>query len=106
MTPISVKPLYLIIIDNANEYVEETNGNKYLTLIPTDTAEDWKSWKSMTNYRTKSKILLDQQILIQVIMIKDIWNKIQFRWWFTSEKTIELHDIVIAVKSIFNDGNK
>ena len=40
MTPISVKPLYLIIIDNANEYVEETNGNKYLTLIPTDTAED------------------------------------------------------------------
>ena len=35
VTPISVKPLHLII-NNANGRIEESNGNKYLTLIPTD----------------------------------------------------------------------
>ena len=31
----SVKPLYLII-NNTNRYVNDINGNKYLTLISTD----------------------------------------------------------------------
>ena len=35
MTPNSVKYLYLII-NIANVYTEESNGNKYLTLVPTD----------------------------------------------------------------------
>ena len=35
VTPIALKLLYPIII-NANGYIEESNGNKYLTLVPTD----------------------------------------------------------------------
>ena len=31
----NVNPLYLIT-DKINEYTEENNGNKYLTLVPTD----------------------------------------------------------------------
>ena len=31
----SVKPLYLIF-NKANVYFQETNGNKYLTLVPTN----------------------------------------------------------------------
>ena len=35
----SVSPLYLII-DKINGYIEESNGNKYLTLVPTDKCKD------------------------------------------------------------------
>ena len=49
-----VKSLYLII-KNANE---ENNGNKYLTLYPTDERGD--KLKIMKKYEAKLKILLDQ----------------------------------------------
>ena len=55
---------------------EETNENKYLTLIPTDKTEDWKNWKSMTNHGAKLNILLYQQIIIQMVMMENIWNQI------------------------------
>ena len=35
----SVNPLYLII-DKINGYIKESNGNKYLTLIPTAESKD------------------------------------------------------------------
>ena len=35
----SVRPLYLII-NKMNEYIEECNGNKCLTLVPTDESKD------------------------------------------------------------------
>ena len=35
----SVRPLYFII-DKVNGYIEENNGNKYLTLVPTDERKD------------------------------------------------------------------
>ena len=35
----SVKPLYLIM-NNKNGYIEESNRNKYVTLIPTDESKD------------------------------------------------------------------
>ena len=39
MTPNSVKPLYLII-NNANGYIKEYNGNIYLTLAANDESKD------------------------------------------------------------------
>ena len=39
MTPNSVKPL-CFIINNTNGYIEESNENKYLTLIPTNENKD------------------------------------------------------------------
>ena len=47
----SVKPLYLII-SQISGYIEEKNGNKYLTLVPTDESKD--AIKCMKNYRIKS----------------------------------------------------
>ena len=35
----SVNPLYFTI-DKINGYIEESNGNKYLTLVPTDEGKD------------------------------------------------------------------
>ena len=39
MTIISLNPLNLTI-NKINGYIEESNGNKYLTLIPTDESKD------------------------------------------------------------------
>ena len=39
MTPNSVKPSCLII-NKRNVYIDESNGNKYLTLVPTDKRKD------------------------------------------------------------------
>ena len=39
VTLYSVKPLYLII-NKMNEYIKECNGNKYLTLVPTDESKN------------------------------------------------------------------
>ena len=47
----SVKPLYLII-SQISGYIEEKNGNKYLTLVSTDESKD--AIKCMKNYRIKS----------------------------------------------------
>ena len=68
----SVKLLDLIV-NNATGYKEENNANKYLTLDPTDKLEKYEE------YGAKLKILLDQQIITLMIMMKKIWkfNSIQ-----------------------------
>ena len=43
MTPNSVKPSCLII-SKRNVYIEESNRNKYLTLVPTDKRKDTLNW--------------------------------------------------------------
>ena len=48
----SVNPLYLII-KKVNGYFEEINGNKYLTLIPTNESKE-KILKIMKNCGVKS----------------------------------------------------
>ena len=52
-----LKPLYLAI-NKISGYIQESNGNKYLTLVPADENKD--ILKNMRNYGAKSKILLDQ----------------------------------------------
>ena len=72
----AAKPLYFIM--NKNRYIEEGNGNKYLTLVPSDKSKVWG---------TKSEILLDQLLrtslivsliacINQTIMIKIYINQI------------------------------
>ena len=48
-------------------YLEESNEEKYLTLVPADGSKN-----TPNNYRIKSEILLDQQAMTQMIMIKNI----------------------------------
>ena len=75
---ISLNPLYLFI-DKINGYTEESNGNKYLMLVPTVDSKDTQ--KSMKNYGAKLEILLDKKLINHTIMIKDIWksNLIQMK---------------------------
>ena len=53
----SENPLYLII-NKINGFIEESNGNKHLTLVPTN--ESKNTLKNMKNLGVKSDILLDQ----------------------------------------------
>ena len=48
------RTLYLFV-NKINGFIEESNGNKYLVLVPTDEAKD--TLKTMKNYEKKSKIL-------------------------------------------------
>ena len=65
VTPNSVKPLHFIT-NKINEYIEESNGSKYLTLVLAD--ERKVTLKNIQNYG-KTRILLDQQAITQMIMI-------------------------------------
>ena len=68
-TIINANTLYLII-NKINEYIEESNGNRYLTLVASD--ESKVTLRSMKNYGTKSEILLDQELVTQAIIMENI----------------------------------
>ena len=42
----SINPLYLII-DEISGYLEESNGNKYLAILPTDESKDNKKYDEL-----------------------------------------------------------
>ena len=65
----SVNPLYFII-DEADGYIEKSNGNKYLTLVSND--KNKNILKIMQNYGVKLKIYSSQQLMPLMIMIKGI----------------------------------
>ena len=56
----SVNPLYLIL-NKVNGYFEEINGNKYLTLVPTNESKEkikkheelWSEVKDLINYKLR-----------------------------------------------------
>ena len=50
--------LLCLFVYKINGYNEESSGNKYLTLLPTDESKD--ILKSMRNHEIKSVVLLDE----------------------------------------------
>ena len=102
----SLKALHLTIND-VNGYLEDSNGNKYLTLVPTD--------ESMKKYEIKSMEELWNKIrnLIKSITNNsDYYYKKHMKFEFHSndefplKKTLELPNTVIVVRSVFHEGNK
>ena len=71
--PNNVKPLHQII-NNANGFAEESNKNKYLTLIISDSKT---MLKTMRKYRAKSKILfLKRKLELQALLSLMVTNTI------------------------------
>ena len=62
----SINPLYLII-NKTNGYIEESNANRYLTLVPTDEIKD-----TLERYEKTSEIFLDQYLVTKTIMMRYI----------------------------------
>ena len=66
----SVNPLYLII-NKINGYIEESNGNKYLTPVPTDKCKDtlrtyeelWNKIKDLIRSITKNSDNYDEKYM-------------------------------------------
>ena len=65
----TVKSLYLLI-DKINGYIEESNENKYLTLVPTDESKD--ILKTHEELWTKIRDLVRSNIITQTIIMKSI----------------------------------
>ena len=104
MTPNSVKLLYPII-NNSDGYIEESNGNKHLAIVPTDENND-----TLKKYKKKwSKI---KDIIRSTNNDSDNYDEKYMKIKFNSDddlplqKTLELYDKIITVTFLFNDGNK
>ena len=59
---------FSFIINKVNGYIDEHNGNKYLTLPHNDKGKE--ALKDMENYVRKLKILLDEQVIAQATTMK------------------------------------
>ena len=99
----SVNPLYLII-DKINGYTEESNGNKYLMLVPTDKSKD--TLKRYEELQTKIR-----DILRSKTNNSDDYDENYMKIKFNSDilplnKTSKLHNIIIVVKAVVHEDNK
>ena len=60
----------------------------------------------MKSCRAKSKILLEQQLKSQMIMMKNIKIKFNSDDELPLNKTKEIHSMIIVVKDVFYENNK
>ena len=72
----TVNNLYLSF-DKRNDSIGESSGNKYLALASNIGCKN--ILKNMKKYGVKSKILLDQYIMTQTTIVRNIW-KINLIW--------------------------
>ena len=98
----SVNPLYLIF-SKVNGYFEEINGNKYLTLVPTNENKEkkyeelWSKIRDLIRSITKNSDDYDEKYM-----------KIKFNLddELPLNKTIEIYNVTIVVRTIFYKNNK
>ena len=66
---------FYLIITKINGYFEQSNGNEYSTLVPTNESKGI----SMKNYGAKKNILSNQKLITRKIMVKNVW-KLNLIW--------------------------
>ena len=99
----SVNPLY-IINDKINGYIVESNGNTYLTSVPTDECKRQTKYEEM-----RSKVIqLIRSVANNSNDYDEKYIKIKFNpdYDLPSRKMLKLYDMVIVVRSVFNECNK
>ena len=93
------------IIYELNEWIEESNRNKYLMLIPTDESKDkLRKYEKLCN---KIRDLV-RSITSNSENYDEKYMEIKFNWDndLSLKKILELHNLVIVVKSVFHENNK
>ena len=100
----SVNPLYLIF-NKVNGYFEEINGNKYLTLVPTN--ESKVKTKKYEELCSKIRDLI-RPITKNSCDYYEKYMKIKFNSDDESplNKMIEIPSMIIVVRAIFLENNK
>ena len=100
----SVNPLYLIF-NKVNGYFEEINGNKYLTLVPTnENKEKIKKYEELW-----SKI---RDLIRSITKNSDDYDEKYMKIKFNSDdelplnKMIEIPSMIIVVRAVFHENNK
>ena len=99
----SVNPLYLIF-NKVNGYFQEINGNKYLTLVPTNESEEKIKYEEFW-----SKII---DLIRSITKNSDDYDEKYMKIKFNSDdelplnKTIEIPSMTIVVRAIFHENNK
>ena len=101
----TVNPLYLVI-DEVDGYIEENNGNKYLTFASTD-----KNKKVLEKY---AKVWDEIKYHIQTINAESSgeYEKDYMKITFISDndlplnKMLKLHMLTIIVRSVFEEDGK
>ena len=104
MCDLCVNPLQLMF-NKINAYLEETNGNKYLMLVPTNESKDKiKKYEELwTNIR---------DLIKSVIIESDEYDEKQMRIKFDTDdklppnKTIKIPIITTVVRAVFHENNK
>ena len=97
----SINPLYFIF-SKLNGYFEEINGNKYLTLIPTNETKKknnklWSKIRNLIKLITKNSDDFDEKY-IKIKFNSD--DKLPLR------KTIEIPSMIIVVRAVFYENKK
>ena len=100
----SVNPLYLIF-NKVNGYFEEINGNKYLTLVPTnESKEKIKKYEELW-----SKI---RDLIRSITKNSDDYDEKYMKIKFNSDdelplnKMIEIVSMMIVVRAVFHENDK
>ena len=94
-----------LIVDKANGYFEESTGNKYLMLVPTNENKE----KNLKNEKLWSKI---RDLIRLITNISDNYDKKYVKIKFNSDgelsldKTIEIPSMIIVARAIFHENNK
>ena len=97
-----MKHLYRII--NTETYIEESNGKKYLTVVPTD-----KSRKKLREYEKISRKMID--LIRSTKNNSHNYDKKYMKIKLNShddlpmKKTLEFQNIIIVVRSVFSSSN-
>ena len=86
-------------------YFEESNGNKYLTQVPTNESKDimrkyeelWSEIRDLIKSKTKNSDGYDEKYM----KIKSNWdNELHLN------KTIDISSMIIAVRAVFPENEK
>ena len=100
----SVNPLYLLV-NHANGYIEEKNGNKYLIFDATDENKQLqKSYKDVWN-RIKNKI---KEISVDKCDYEKDFMKIKFNSDddLPLNKPLKFHTMTIILRSVFEEDSE
>ena len=100
----SVNPLYLIF-RYVNGYFKKNNGNKYLTLVPTNESKENTKKYEVLFIKTRSLI---RSITKNSDDYDEKYMEIKFNSddEFILNKTIEVPKIAIVVRAVFHENNK
>ena len=88
-----------------NGYFEEINGNKYLTLVPTNESKEiikkceelWSKIRNLIRSITKNSDDYNEKYMkIKFNLVDEL----------PLNKTIEIHYVIIVVRAVFNENNK